>query len=157
MIVEYFVRKWSCSKKVVLSHLRPDKRRVAMQLPPADKPSHPLADVLNHVRVDHGAEELERTDVLQRVSVMQETAASFYEVSLCLSRACLGKMMVLSINAIKWRQKSGVFLPEVDVLRLGHIDHHQRVLLGLKIKRPAQNAFPLNVCYVCCPEPVLVY
>jgi hypothetical protein len=94
MIVEYFVRKWSCSKKVVLSHLRPDKRRVAMQLPPADKPSHPLADVLNHVRVDHGAEELERTDVLQRVPVMQETAASFCEVSLCLSRACLGKMMI---------------------------------------------------------------
>ena len=71
----------------------------------------------------------------------ENAPAPFFGVlSLCLSRACLGKMMAFSI---KWQRKKTRFhlpIPEV----------------GIRSETPAQkNIFLFNIFSYVCPEPVL--
>jgi hypothetical protein len=54
--------------------------------------------------------------VLRRGDRPCEKRHSFFEFSLCLSRACPGKMLVLYING----SKSGVFRTKVVPVRLPH-------------------------------------
>jgi hypothetical protein len=66
------------------------------------------------------------------------------EISLCLSRACLGKLINLSI-------KSG---PKKDRRRTAHSSDSSQ--FGSKLMPPTQKRlYFLNFSYVC-PEPVLV-
>ena len=52
------------------------------------------------------------------VPLLQENACvSFSQLSLCVSRACLGKIMI--IFSIKWRQKDAFSLPPAHIMGVG--------------------------------------
>ena len=53
------------------------------------------------------------------VPLLQENACvSFSQLSLCVSRACLGKMIIFS-PSIKWRQKDALSLPPAHIMGVG--------------------------------------
>ena len=73
---------------------------------------------------------LRAVQLLPRVLPRLHKTPLFFEVSLCLSRACLGKMFVL---IYKWRKKwrfSHLLLPLLEKCRLCHA-RNTRVFLGV--------------------------